>query len=184
MWKTPTGPRRPRIIGSYQVLKERKQCCGILPSMKFPCSRLRSIGLLICRKQDTPANNQNYLASKLEMEHADTTCEPGSEIRFRVRIENVGSTKWSAFGNPGTKQSAIQLGTHLVGGDEAVAIWEYGRVTLKSDLAPGKYQLLEVSLRTPNQPGRYFVEFDMVAEQLSWFEDLGPAIVRQEINVV
>jgi tRNA (mo5U34)-methyltransferase len=170
-----------------------------LPSPEGAQAILRNIGfddvslfeatehraVLICRKQDTAANSQplSYLASKLEMEHGDTTCKPGSEIRFRVRIENVGSTKWSTLGNPATKEGAIQLGIHLVRGDEAVAIWEYGRVSLKSDLAPGEYELLEVNLRAPDQPGKYFVEFDMVAEHLSWFEDLGSAILRQEINV-
>jgi len=141
--------------------------------------------ILVCRKPDmlNDSRSLNYLDSNLEVEEGDTTCKPDAEIRFRIRVENAGSTEWFAIGEPGTNKGAIRLGAHLVREDESVANWDFGGVTLRNNLAPGDYQTLEIILRAPTVPGKYFVEFDMVAEHLTWFEDLGSATLRQEIHV-
>jgi hypothetical protein len=48
---------------------------------------------------------------------------------------------------------------------------------------PGESVELTLRLRAPAEPGRYVLEFDMVSEHLSWFEDLGSPTVRREFVV-
>jgi hypothetical protein len=42
---------------------------------------------------------------------------------------------------------------------------------------------VELHLRAPQEPGRYTLEFDMVSEHLSWFEDLGSPTTRHALAV-
>ena len=38
-------------------------------------------------------------------------------------------------------------------------------------------------MRAPEQPGQYRLEFDMVAEHLAWFEDLGSLTLSHALRV-
>src|SRR6266498_1662620 len=42
----------------------------------------------------------------------------------------------------------------------------------QGDIAPGEVAYLGIRLQAPERPGMYYVEFDMLAEQFAWFEDL------------
>ena len=35
----------------------------------------------------------------------------------------------------------------------------------------------------PQQPGDYIIEFDMVAEHVTWFEDFGAGVLRHGFSV-
>jgi hypothetical protein len=36
---------------------------------------------------------------------------------------------------------------------------------------------IEFAFRAPNDPGNYIIEFDMVAEHVTWFEDFGASVL-------
>ena len=40
-----------------------------------------------------------------------------------------------------------------------------------------------MTLRAPQEPGRYIVEFDMVSEYIAWFEDFSSGTLRHELVV-
>jgi hypothetical protein len=42
---------------------------------------------------------------------------------------------------------------------------------------------LEIAVRAPETPGSYTVEFDMVAEHVTWFEDQGSSTLRHPLIV-
>jgi hypothetical protein len=109
--------------------------------------------------------------------------QPGSQLQFHVRVENSGFTTWLAAGDPETGKGKVQLCAHLLGEDGEEIEWDYGRAALKSDLAAGEVAYFDIYLQAPNLPGRYYVEFDMIAEHLAWFEDLGSTTLRHELFV-
>ena len=123
------------------------------------------------------------VAAQLTLECGVTRCRPDAELRFRVGVGNAGLSPWLAAGEPATGKGAVRLGAHLLDGDGKVVVWNYGRAVLPMNVAPGETVQLDISLRAPDHPGQYYVELDMVAEGLTWFEDLGSAILRSPLGV-
>jgi hypothetical protein len=62
-------------------------------------------------------------------------------------------------------------------------LWDYWRAAISHELKAEETDVVTIALRAPDKPGEYIVEFDMVLEHISWFEDLGTQTVRQRIEV-
>src|SRR5262249_49747389 len=142
-------------------------------------------GVFLCRRDPAVPDHSAWggHAAQLTLERGVTRCPPGSELRFRIGAENAGLSPWLAAGEPATGKGAVRLGAHLLDGDGGVVAWNYGRAVLPRNVAPGETVQLDISLQAPDHPGQYYVELDMVAEGLTWFEDLGSAILRLPLGV-
>ncbi len=142
--------------------------------------------VVVCRKNkfQAPADeNFKDFRAAIKLEAGPQTCAPSAELSFRLRVENVGSATWSAAGEGETGRGAVYLGSHLLLEMEEEVDWDYGRARLPRDLSPGETASLELKVRAPEQPGRYIVEFDMVAEHITWFEDHGSGTLRHALVV-
>jgi len=141
--------------------------------------------VLVCRKNATQSQTdvRHHYVAALELETGPATCRPGDELRFTLQVENAGLTRWPARGADQSGTGAIQLGAHLLRSDEEELFWDYGRADLPHDLKPGEVESINMSLRAPQESGRYIVEFDMVAEHVAWFEDFGSGTLRHELTV-
>jgi tRNA (mo5U34)-methyltransferase len=142
--------------------------------------------VLACRKRNGASGVSDFLrhfVARLTLVEAPHSCRPSEEAVFRVAAENLGLARWSAQGDVGTGRGAITLGAHLLAPNEEELDWDFGRSELPGDVEPGEVVELEIRLRMPGTSGRYVVEFDMVVEHVSWFEDFGSSTVRQEIEV-
>jgi hypothetical protein len=98
-------------------------------------------------------------------------------------VENIGLTPWPASGDAGTGTGAVYLGSHLSRETEEEVDWDYARARLPRDLESGEYAEIELTVRLPKTPGRYILEFDMVAEHITWFEDHGSGTLRHAVVV-
>jgi tRNA (mo5U34)-methyltransferase len=141
--------------------------------------------ILVCRKSAAQSERdvRHHYVAALTIEAGPSISRPGEELRFTLRIENAGLTRWPARGEDQTGKGAVQLGAHLLRSDEEELSWDYGRSDLPHDLEPGEGENISIALRAPQEPGRYIVEFDMVAEHIAWFEDFGSGTMRQELTV-
>lgn len=146
--------------------------------------------VLACRKTNragatapTGADVLQHFVALLSLEEGPRACRPSEELVFRLRAENAGLARWPVRGERDTDKGAVHLGAHLLRADEEEVDWDYGRADLSADLAPGEAAAVELRLRAPAEPGRYVVEFDMVVEHVSWFEDFGSGTLRHEIVV-
>jgi tRNA (mo5U34)-methyltransferase len=128
-------------------------------------------------------------AGQVQLVDGPKTCFPSAELTFRLRVENTGLARWPAVGETGEVDSvdsgkgAVSLGSHLLKTNEDEVEWDYGRARLPRDLEPGETATLEFTVRAPETPGRYIVEFDLVAEHVTWFEDHGSGTLRHELTV-
>jgi hypothetical protein len=120
-------------------------------------------------------------AAQLQLENAPVECEPNSPISFRLKIANTGDVGWKIgrWGDRGT----VRLGAHLLAANEEQIVWDYGGQALSRELQPKESESVVISFQAPDAPGDYIIEFDMVLEYLSWFEDLGSLTVRQHLRV-
>lgn len=142
--------------------------------------------IAVCRKTNamTAATDAlKHFVAQLILDDGPPNCRASSELTFHLRVENVGLARWPSAGEAGTEKGAVYLGSHLLKSDEEEVDWDYGRARLPHDLEPGEAASLEIKLQAPETPGRYIVEFDMVAEYVTWFEDHGSGTLRHEIVV-
>jgi tRNA (mo5U34)-methyltransferase len=141
--------------------------------------------VLVCRKTAAQSGRdvrQHYVAA-LTLEEGAARCRPGDEVTFAVRVENAGLARWPARGEDGSSRGAVHLGAHLLRADEEEISWDYGRADLPRDLEPGDSARIRLTLRAPEEPGAYVVEFDPVAEHVAWFEDFGSGTLRHALLV-
>jgi tRNA (mo5U34)-methyltransferase len=142
--------------------------------------------VVVCRKSkrhQPPELVLKHFVAQIKLKEAPRTARASAELTFRLQVENIGLAPWPASGDAGTEKGAVHLGSHLLRETEEEVEWDYARARLPRDLAPGELADLEVKLRLPDLPGRYVVEFDMVAEHITWFEDHGSGTLRHEIVV-
>ena len=143
-----------------------------------------SRAVVVCRKTE-PSSDEIVLSqfhASLALEEGPTTCMPGVHMSFTVKAQNTGAARWPAATANGDRR-VVRLGAHLLGINEEPVIWDYWRAELPNDLQPDESTSISIALRAPDAPGDYIVEFDMVIEHVSWFEDLGTQTLRQRIKV-
>jgi tRNA (mo5U34)-methyltransferase len=142
--------------------------------------------IIVCCKAKEDASvlpALKHFVAQLTLKEAPPTAGASTELTLRLQVENIGRARWPAFGEPGTDKGAIHLGSHLLLDTEEEVAWDYGRARLPRDLEPGETADLELKVRLPDAPGRYIIEFDMVSEHITWFEDHGSGTLRHAIAV-
>jgi tRNA (mo5U34)-methyltransferase len=146
----------------------------------------RDRAIVVCRKPDRVREGKilSQLGAELFLlEGPEGRVPPGAGLRFRIRAKNVGNAPWMAHEDENRR--AVRLGAHLLRTDGEEVQWDYGRAApLESEVEPDQEVSLWIELTAPTVPGRYTIEFDMVFEHLTWFEDLGTRTIRQPIEIV
>jgi 2-polyprenyl-3-methyl-5-hydroxy-6-metoxy-1,4-benzoquinol methylase len=103
----------------------------------------------------------------------------GEEIPFTATIENIGTSFWlpsaSAVGG-------VSLASHLYR-DDHLEKFDFAWWTLTTEgLAPGAQVTVQGKV-PPLEKGRYTIEFDCVANRVTWFEQAGSTPTRATIEV-
>jgi SAM-dependent methyltransferase len=94
---------------------------------------------------------------------------PASRVHLIVRALNVSDTLWPARGREDGHFS-IRLGNHWRSRwRKRLLRLDDGRGELPRDLAPGEEVEIGIDITTPEKPGRYLLELEMVQEHVAWF---------------
>jgi tRNA (mo5U34)-methyltransferase len=162
--------------------------CALLANAGFQevtiFSVVRDRAVLVCRKtrSNFPRTIHDYVATLEFVAAPSEIFQPSENVTFKVRVTNSGQAPWPAVGAPEAK-GIVRLGAHLLAADEEELNWDCGRAILPRDLAPGETAELEFVFRAPGKAGAYIIEFDMVAEHVTWFEDFGAGVLRHRFVV-
>jgi hypothetical protein len=171
-----------------------------LPSVDALGALLRNIGfdyvevfpgtqsdraVVACRKlQPFPDSRTiTYLAARLTVIDGPVQSRPGEQLHFHIRAENSGYARWLRGSDTGTDKGSVHLVAHVLAADEQPLTWYHAGAFLPADVVPGEAVDLEIIFMAPDVPGRYVLAFDMVAEHLAWFEDLGSQVLKHELVV-
>ncbi len=140
--------------------------------------------ILVCRKNldYLDSRTSRGLSAKISVINGPTLCTPEDNLQFTIHIENIGCVKWLAPSGEADNQGIVWLGAHLFSDTSEIA-WNYGGTGLECDLKPGENVVLQINLRAPSIPGRYYIEFDMVSENITWFQDSGSSPWIHELLV-
>jgi tRNA (mo5U34)-methyltransferase len=141
--------------------------------------------VLVCRKKEAYADSHvlSHLAAELTLIEGSESCRASERLRYRIQAENSGMARWLAARERETEKATVNLGAHLLRADEEIEVWDYGRASLKRDVNPGETVVFDITLTAPAVAGIYHVEFDMVSEQLAWFEELGVIPLKVSLEV-
>jgi SAM-dependent methyltransferase len=101
---------------------------------------------------------------------------PATPVSVRLRATNTGNTRWLT-GSP-AERGAVCLGVQLRDGAGGMLARDYCRVPLPRPVDPGEAVEIEAAVPGPPESGRFRLVFDLVAEQICWFEHHGsPGLV-------
>ncbi len=119
--------------------------------------------LAACRRPPVPR-------FRAELRSPLATCEAfeAETARIPLSISNTGSMTWESSG-----KNPVSVSYHLLDAGGRVVRFENARSALPEKIVPGSTGGLEVTVKAPFEAGRYHLEFDLVAEGLSWFKDGG-----------
>jgi SAM-dependent methyltransferase len=116
------------------------------------------------------------LAHVIRIDKTDYALEAGQALRLSVTITNTGKASWlntnsQIFG-------IVRLGAHLYDGDGKLVNIDFSRHELPVPVSPGETVTMSIEEHLPGS-GRYRLAFDLVAEGVMWFENVGstPVVV-------
>ena len=121
------------------------------------------------------------LAHVIRIDKTDYALEAGQALRLSVTITNTGEASWlntnsAIFG-------IVRLATHLYDGDGKLINIDFSRHELPVPVSPGETVTMSIEEHLPGS-GRYRLAFDLVAEGVTWFENVGstPIVVAARVT--
>ena len=172
------------FLPSVEALRALLKNVGFDEIKVFPGVH-RSRKVLACRKlQPYPDSRTiSFLRAKLSLLDAPSRCHPQEAVKFRLRAENVGHARWLRGSDTGRDTGSVHLVAHVLSKDEEPISWYHAGAFLPADVAPGQAVELEIDVAAPQSAGSYQLMFDMVSENLAWFEDLGSEVLKHDLTV-
>jgi SAM-dependent methyltransferase len=117
------------------------------------------------------------LAHLIATEQTDCRVAPGEPATLAFRLTNTGRATWlhrnrEIFG-------IVRLASHLYDSSNRIVEVDHSRHDLPSDVRPGETIAMSVTVPLPAL-GDCWLSFDLVAEGVTWFENIGsqPIVVR------
>lgn len=112
------------------------------------------------------------LAAQITLREGPASCRPGDPVGFRIELKNIGQSIWLERSNAPSK-GTVRLGVHLLDEWGQEIVHDCGGVPIEQSVMPGGEVVVDLTLRAPSKPGAYQLEFDMVSEHVTWFDDAG-----------
>jgi SAM-dependent methyltransferase len=110
------------------------------------------------------------LAHVLSTGQTEHTVASGDPLRISLELRNTGRARW--LHENSEIYGIVRLGTHLFEADGRLVDIDHSRYFLPSSVAPG--EVLAMTVDVPLPAGRTsVVVFDLVAEGVTWFENVG-----------
>jgi SAM-dependent methyltransferase len=100
-----------------------------------------------------------------------------SILTLRITLENRSDVSWPCLADPDDR-FRLQLGNHWLRADGSLHQLDDGRAPLPYDLAPGGKAEALLAVTLPPEPGDYWLELDLVQEDVAWFEARGSPTAR------
>ena len=97
-----------------------------------------------------------------------------------LRITNHGDAVWRHDIPAGRH---ICVGNHWALADGTIVVSDDGRALLPHAVRPSETVEISLTVRAPESPGAYLIEFDLVQEHVCWFAQKGSPVARVAVTV-
>ena len=118
----------------------------------------------------------HLLAAELTLVQGPAECRRDTPMRFRISAKNTGQSVWLNRRHAPDGKGAVRVGVHLLDERGEEIVHDYGGVSIGEQVEPGGRVVMDLVLPAPPSAGNYQLEFDMVSEYVTWFEDAGSTI--------
>lgn len=100
-----------------------------------------------------------------------------THYRFPLLVRNSGTGAWSDLGD-------VLVGTHFLSADGRRLV-HFGRYQtgLPATALPGETLSMWVVVYTPDEPGEYELQLDMLHDKVTWFSASGEEVLRIPVTV-
>jgi hypothetical protein len=106
----------------------------------------------------------------------------GRKATVKTTVRNVSTRRFPAQASYGRR--LVRLGAQLCDASGALINRDYERAWLPHHLEPGATAEIAMEITPPEQPGRYALKFDLVAEGIDWFEACGSPTTTKTLLVI
>ncbi len=124
------------------------------------------------------------LGGVLEVRTTQRRVKAGERIKLECKAMNTGKLNWlqasKSFGSVWFGMSTISRGDGL---SEPGSFASPLPLEETNGLLPGKSINFQIELDAPAAPGNYTMEFDLVAQQVAWFQNCGSQTVKINVEV-
>ena len=155
------------------------------PALRDAARRMRDflvdVGTFTLHKRGEEALDSRTargLLCRIEV-HLPPRAKAGEEIPFTATVENIGTSFWLPSA---AEVGGVSLGSHLYQDDHLAKFdFEWWKLTTEG-LAPGAQTTVQGKI-PPLATGHYAIEFDCVANRVTWFEQAGSTTTRAIIEI-
>jgi hypothetical protein len=115
-------------------------------------------------------------------ENTPDSAKGGSTVQVKLSFTNTGSETWNASGaNP------VRVAYHWRKGacpSSEIVVWDGVRTALPRDISSGDMVAdLQVSVKTPEAPGTYCLQYDLVKEGVTWLSSQGADVLNKTVLI-
>ncbi|GEM_PF-5246610 len=159
VWNSPTSQllRRTILDGSYALCIGA--CCSYVEE-KNRCVRAELVTRNIQPEQQS-----------------------GGDVCFEIQVTNTGSVPWLSPPPGSADPTFYALSYHILTDAGEPVRYDGDRFRLPPEFHPGESVRIMVDIGLPERPGDYVIVFDIVREQVTWFESLGNPVSRVPVRV-
>lgn len=106
--------------------------------------------------------------------------KPGEERNIPIVVINTGSQSWFTQGSG----MVVVVGYRWLDAERQLLPMEGSRgIPAEAIISPGQSAAVNLAIRAPDAPGRYFLSISMVQEGVAWFWQKGGEPLLLEVNV-
>ncbi|GFP27234.1 hypothetical protein [Candidatus Hakubella thermalkaliphila] len=128
---------------------------------------------------DQPTPGEGALYEDLGL--TPSAMEKESRYFVSLYLLNTGSTVWPAT----PEENHIHASYHWLDKETGeVIIWDGVRTELPHRVIPGERVPVQVGIKTPEKPGDYILQLDLIREGVHWFSQVGVEPLSREVKVV
>jgi len=142
---------------------------------------MRDHPVVVASKRSLAPEDRKDWAARITVDRLSQQVARGGPIHGQISVENVGRWSWRATSPRGLGHVAV--GIQLLDERDGVINRDFRRVPLNQDICAGDSCSLDVEFPAPLTAGNYRLKFDVVAEGLTWFGDLGSPPASRTITV-
>ena len=132
----------------------------------------------ILLQSPSPIRSQYDFAANIRPDIEEISIKEGKRAELKLEIKNIGRQPWHITG-PNT----CFLSYHLLDQTGGTIKFDNRRFTLPQKVLPRQSVAVNLTLRSPLEPGRYILEFDLLREGIAWFKDSGSPTAEITLTV-
>ncbi len=141
------------------------------------------IGGVGCGKKEAqPVDNkplpENGFKAEIIVKDPPLSLKAASPSVIKTTVKNISEANWPSYG-----RYSVRLSYHWLNSEGKIIADNGLRTDFAKDIMPNKEIELEAKITTPDKPGNYILDFDMVQEEVAWFKDKGSKTTQLKVKV-